>query len=156
MRRNIHAEILQNQLTGCATTLCQNRGDPLTDAAHTHTILQHQHRLFTAKYGADSMALQRCDTVQLYHTDMVTALREQLCRRQSLVDQHAISNDRTLAALTKHRKVLLAAASGIGALTAAGIANSHRALRMEHGAAQHGAELGKAGRTQHRHAGDLT
>ena len=86
---------------------------------------------------------------------MVTALREQLRRRQSLVDQHAISNNRTLIALAEHRKVLLAAAGGIGALTAAGIANSHRALRMEHGAAQHGAKLSKAGRTQHRHVGDL-
>ena len=129
--------------------------DPAPHAPGVHALLRHQHPSTRVCQAADNgVQVQRDNAVELEHLGRYPLLLEQIGRPQRLVEHSPVGDQSQVRAGAHHTGPLQAAQPLEGALPPFGVAHRHRAGQLQQRVAQHGPQLGKAGRAQHPQAGD--
>ena len=71
--------------------------------AGAELILRGHYALYAVQRPANTVAVQRCDPVQLYHPGGNALFFQQLRRQQRLLRQDTVGHDSRVCPLTEHR-----------------------------------------------------
>ena len=148
------AQVFQDHRLGSDPRLGGSGGQPLSHRAVLKAVLQHQQPPSAAEGVQHRLRIQGSDGVEFDDLGGHAPLREQVCRRQDLVDQNAVGDQGHVRPPAQNSGGTAVPVREGAYLPAPGIADGHRAVHGQ-GGPEHGPQLLEGGGAQHGEAGDL-